>query len=163
VDGSFEEVEPAAPAGGPADEEVPGAGAVSGATAAAATRTQGAEETAPTTAPAAEPLAEQTAYREETQQVPETQVTPEQAGAPSTAAGQLPFGEPAEGPYGPGSAHPAEDGSGPAGWAVKGNTGSMLFHTDESPSYQDTRAEVWFENEEAAKAAGFKHWDRKRR
>lgn len=69
----------------------------------------------------------------------------------------------APGPYGPGSAVPAEDGSGPAGWTIKGNAGSMLFHTPDSPSYEHTTAEVWFESEEAARAAGFAHWDRKRR
>lgn len=65
--------------------------------------------------------------------------------------------------YGPGSADPLEDGSGPEGWAVKGNSGSMLFHTPESPSYDAVRAEVWFESEDAARAAGFAHWDRRRR
>lgn len=65
--------------------------------------------------------------------------------------------------YGPGSAMPAEDGSGPAGWEIKGNAGSMLFHTTESPSYDGVRAEVWFDSEESARAAGFAHWDRRRR
>ncbi|MFK5646929.1 hypothetical protein ACI3ET_10415 [Ornithinimicrobium sp. LYQ121] len=65
--------------------------------------------------------------------------------------------------YGPGSAMPAEDGTGPAGWEIKGNAGSMLFHTSESPSYDGVRAEVWFDSEESARAAGFAHWDRRRR
>ena len=78
-----------------------------------------------------------------------------QAGAAAGSYGQ--------GPFGSGSAEPAEDGSGPVGWSIKGNAGSMLFHTPESPSYEAARAEVWFETEEAAKAAGFAHWDRKRR
>ena len=39
----------------------------------------------------------------------------------------------------------------------------MLFHTPDSPSYDAVRAEVWFENEDAARAAGFAHWDRRRR
>ncbi|OLT18084.1 hypothetical protein BJF86_11515 [Serinicoccus sp. CNJ-927] len=69
----------------------------------------------------------------------------------------------AESIYGAGSAEPLEDGSGPAGWAIKGNSGSMLFHTPESPSYDGVRAEVWFESEEAARAAGFAHWDRRQR
>ncbi|MGO0577165.1 sunset domain-containing protein [Ornithinimicrobium panacihumi] len=69
----------------------------------------------------------------------------------------------AEAAYGAGSVEPAEDGSGPAGWEVKGNAGSMLFHTPESPSYDAVRAEVWFESEDAARAAGFAHWDRRRR
>ena len=68
-----------------------------------------------------------------------------------------------ESPYGPGSAMPSEDGAGPEGWQVKGNSGSMLFHTPDSPGYDNTRAEVWFESEEAARNAGFAHWDRKRR
>lgn len=67
------------------------------------------------------------------------------------------------GPYGPGSAVPAADGSGPSGWSIKGNAGSMLYHTPESPSYDNARAEVWFESEEAARSAGFAHWDRKQR
>lgn len=66
-------------------------------------------------------------------------------------------------PYGPGSATPGPDGSGPDGWVVKGNTGSMLFHTPDSPSYDGTSADVWFESEEVARTAGFAHWDRKRR
>lgn len=65
--------------------------------------------------------------------------------------------------YGEGSALPAEDGSGPSGWVVKGNAGSMLFQTPESPSYEHTTVDVWFESEEHAKAAGFAHWDRKQR
>lgn len=68
-----------------------------------------------------------------------------------------------EGPYGPSSAQPAVDGTGPTSWEVKGTQGSMLFHTPESPSFHQTRADVWFESEDAAKAAGFAHWDRKRR
>ena len=68
-----------------------------------------------------------------------------------------------EAAYGPGSAEPLDDGTGPAGWEIKGNIGSMLFHTPESPSYDAIRAEVWFESEEAARGAGFAHWDRRRR
>lgn len=81
------------------------------------------------------------------------------AGGGAAAAGTM-F---AESVYGPGSAQPLEDGSGPAGWEVKGNSGSMLFHTADSPSYDAVRAEVWFESEEAARNAGFAHWDRRRR
>ena len=69
----------------------------------------------------------------------------------------------AESVYGPGSAEPGEDGTGPTGWEIKGNSGSMLFHTPESPSYDAVRAEVWFDSEESARAAGFAHWDRRRR
>lgn len=72
-------------------------------------------------------------------------------------------GEIVEGPYGSGSALANEDGSEPAGYAVKGNQGSMLFHTAESPNFDSSRGDVWFDSEESAKAAGFVHWDRKRR
>ena len=95
------------------------------------------------------------------------------AGAPGTAAapgsdvdrGAAEHEAPAfaESVYGPGSADPLEDGTGPAGWEIKGNVGSMLFHTTDSPSYDAVRAEVWFESEQAARDAGFAHWDRRRR
>ncbi len=66
-------------------------------------------------------------------------------------------------PYGPGSALPLDDGSAPEGFDIKGNAGSMLFHTPDSPGFEPCTAEVWFENEDAARSAGFAHWDRKRR
>ncbi|MGB3762695.1 MAG: hypothetical protein WA966_05675 [Ornithinimicrobium sp.] len=68
-----------------------------------------------------------------------------------------------ESPYGPGSVFADEDGSVPSGYDIKGNAGSMLFHTPESPSYESSVPEVYFNSEEAARAAGFAHWDRKRR
>ncbi|XKF11022.1 NADH-quinone oxidoreductase subunit NuoE [Knoellia locipacati] len=57
--------------------------------------------------------------------------------------------------YGDGTVTPLTDGSGPEGWEIKGNSRSMLFHTPKSPSYSRTRAEVWFRDEDAARAAGF--------
>ncbi|MGB3595016.1 MAG: hypothetical protein WA994_12660 [Ornithinimicrobium sp.] len=68
-----------------------------------------------------------------------------------------------ESPYGPGSVFADDDGSVPSGYDIKGNAGSMLFHTPESPSYESSVPEVYFNSEEAARAAGFAHWDRKRR
>ncbi|MDN5899565.1 MAG: 50S ribosomal protein L4 [Brachybacterium sp.] len=71
------------------------------------------------------------------------------AAAPAApAAGQ-------EAPFGAGSAAPLADGSAPEGFSIKGNQDSMKFHTPDSPWYGRTKAEVWFTNEEAAKAAGF--------
>ncbi len=64
-----------------------------------------------------------------------------------------------ESPFGEGSVKAGEDGSGPEGWTVKGNADSMLYHSEESPYYDRTKAEVWFETEEAAAAAGFQRWD----
>ena len=64
------------------------------------------------------------------------------------------------GPYGNGSAKPNADGSGPAGWTIKGNADSMLYHPTDSPAYSETIAEVWFFDEATAKAAGFDKWDK---
>ena len=64
------------------------------------------------------------------------------------------------GPYGKGSAAPNADGSGPAGWMIKGNADSMLYHPADSPAYKETIAEVWFFDEATAKAAGFDKWDK---
>lgn len=66
------------------------------------------------------------------------------------------------GPYGVGSAQAGDDGSGPEGWEIKGNANSMLFHTTASPYYGRTKAEVWFQDEASAEAAGFQRWDHKK-
>jgi hypothetical protein len=63
-------------------------------------------------------------------------------------------------PYGPGSARPGADGSGPQGWQVKGNEDSMLYHTPDSPHYKQTIAEVWFKDAESAEEGGFTAWYR---
>lgn len=59
-------------------------------------------------------------------------------------------------PYGEGSAAPAADGSGPDGFAVKGDASSMVYHDETSPAFEDTRAEVWFLSAAHAEAAGFR-------
>ena len=64
------------------------------------------------------------------------------------------------GPYGKGSAKAGAGGSGPAGWLIKGNEDSMLYHPPDSPAYNETIAEVWFFDEATAKAAGFDKWDK---
>ena len=60
-----------------------------------------------------------------------------------------------EAEYGKGSAEPNADGSAPAGFDVKGNKDSMLFHVPGSQWYDATEAEVWFDSAEAAEKAGF--------
>ncbi|MEZ5273814.1 MAG: 50S ribosomal protein L4 [Ilumatobacteraceae bacterium] len=67
--------------------------------------------------------------------------------APATAT--------AEGPFGPGSHGPTEDGEAPEGFDIKGNADSMLYHLPGSRYYEATVAEAWFATEAAAKAAGF--------
>jgi hypothetical protein len=71
----------------------------------------------------------------------------------------LPAGEVRESEYGEGTAQSGRRGIGPEGWTVKGNADSMLFYTDDAPSYRRTSADVWFESEEAATKAGFTRWD----
>jgi large subunit ribosomal protein L22 len=47
------------------------------------------------------------------------------------------------------------DGNGPETHVIKGNADSMLYHTPDSRYYKVTKAEVWFDTEENAQAAGF--------
>jgi large subunit ribosomal protein L22 len=58
-------------------------------------------------------------------------------------------------PHGEGSHAPLDDGEMPEGFPIKGNAQSMLFHTPDSRYYKATKAEVWFDTEESAVAAGF--------
>jgi large subunit ribosomal protein L17 len=61
-----------------------------------------------------------------------------------------------EAPYGEGSHAPLDDpDEAPAGFEVKGNDDSMLYHLPGTPFYDRTVAEVWFASAEAAEAAGF--------
>ncbi len=48
-----------------------------------------------------------------------------------------------------------EDGSGPEGYTVKGNADSGKFHVEGSQWFEQTVAEFWFQDAEAAEAAGF--------
>jgi hypothetical protein len=43
----------------------------------------------------------------------------------------------------------------PEGYTIKGNDRSMKYHVQESGGYERTNADVWFNTEEAAQAAGF--------
>lgn len=54
-----------------------------------------------------------------------------------------------------GSVLPDADGNGPESHPIKGNVDSMLFHTPDSRYYKVTKAEVWFDTEANAEAAGF--------
>lgn len=58
-------------------------------------------------------------------------------------------------PYGPGSKAPLKSGNAPKGHEIKGNVDSMKFHTPDSPWYDQTEPEVWFDTEATAEAAGF--------
>jgi hypothetical protein len=69
----------------------------------------------------------------------------------------------AEQPYGEGSAAAGPDGSGPEGYTVKGNADTMTYHDEDSPSYDEAKAEVWFISSAHAEAAGFRPPRRNRR
>jgi len=58
-------------------------------------------------------------------------------------------------PAWPGSVQALADDSQPEGYDIKGNAGSMLYHVPGSAFYKRTVAEVWFDSEESAEAAGF--------
>ena len=58
-------------------------------------------------------------------------------------------------PFGMGSHAPLDSGVMPAGFPVKGNVDSMLYHRPDSRNYGATVAEVWFDSPESAEAAGF--------
>ncbi len=58
-------------------------------------------------------------------------------------------------PYGAGSHAALADGSAPAGYTIKGNADSMLYHRPDSRNYGATKAEVWFESPARAEASGF--------
>ena len=64
-------------------------------------------------------------------------------------------------PYGPGSANPGPDGSGPPGWLVKGRTDTKLYYTPDDPAYDATAAQVWFIDEESATQARFTPWGKR--
>jgi hypothetical protein len=61
-------------------------------------------------------------------------------------------------PYGPGSARATPDGGGPDGWLVKGRSDTRLYYTPDDPAYDETVAQVWFKNEQAAARACFIAW-----
>lgn len=65
------------------------------------------------------------------------------------------------GPY-PGSVLAAADGAAPdSEYSVKGNTRSMLYHTEQSPYFSRTKANVWFRSPTDAEHAGFAAWSSK--
>ena len=90
--------------------------------------------------------------------------------APPAEAAPVESAEPAENPlFTEAPAEPAKgaaplaDGSAPGPeYVIKGNADSMLFHTESSPYYGRTKADVWFRTEEEATAAGFTKWTRRR-
>ncbi|HEY0813639.1 MAG TPA: hypothetical protein VGE11_10195 [Pseudonocardia sp.] len=58
--------------------------------------------------------------------------------------------------------NPEGEAPGPE-FTIKGHAASMLFHTPDSPHYEQTRAEVWFRTADEAVAAGFTPWREQQR
>lgn len=98
--------------------------------------------------PAAVAKADEPAKAEEAAKAEKKPATAAKAEKPAKA-------DKVDGPFGPDSAEPLDDGSAPKGFTIKGNKGSMKYHTTESQWYDRTVAEVWFRTAEAAEAAGF--------
>jgi large subunit ribosomal protein L4 len=56
----------------------------------------------------------------------------------------------------PGGVKADAEGNGPETHLIKGNADSMLYHVPGSSHYRRTKAEVWFDTEGHAEAAGFR-------
>lgn len=112
------------------------------------------------------------AEREEAARLQAEQAAAEQLEQPLTAD-ELPSSGPTwldpsdesdawkQGPFGPGSAYAAFDGTAPRGCSVKANLTTKLYYSKSSRFYSRTQADVWFRSEEHAEAAGFTRWDRR--
>ncbi len=100
--------------------------------------------------PAAKPAKKASAKK-----APAAQEAPAQAEAATATEESGTEGATKTQPYGPGSKAPLKSGNAPKGHEIKGNVDSMKFHTPDSPWYDQTVAEVWFDTEETAQAAGF--------
>jgi small subunit ribosomal protein S2 len=84
--------------------------------------------------------------------------TPNEEGAaevPAPAETAAAEGATATQPYGPGSKAPLKSGKAPKGFAIKGTEGSKTYYAEDSESYGQVVADVWFETDAAAEAAGF--------
>ena len=72
----------------------------------------------------------------------------DEGGLPNDGAAEQPL----SGPYGEGAYVGDEP---PADHTIKGNERSKKYHTPDSAGYERTIADVWFQSEDAARAAGF--------
>jgi large subunit ribosomal protein L22 len=82
-------------------------------------------------------------------EIEDVEVDADEVEAAEAASGEFAAGE------FPGSVMPDADVNGPDTHPIKGNADSMLYHTPDSRYYKVTKAEVWFDTEENAEAAGF--------
>jgi large subunit ribosomal protein L17 len=103
---------------------------------------------APKAAPAEEPVAE-----EPTEETTATETVVEVEGVDADVFEETEGGT--SGKYA-GSSVPLEDAAkAPEGFPIKGNEDSMKYHKPDGQWFEQTTAEVWFDSEESAQAAGF--------
>lgn len=113
------------------------------ATRAAASKKADAKSDATAEAEANSPIADQVEAADEAE-VNQAQATADVVSEDSTHADS------------PAGSHPAlEDGSQPVGFEIKGNSDSMLYHLPGTSHYDRTVAEIWFDSEASAQAAGY--------
>jgi large subunit ribosomal protein L22 len=105
-------------------------------------------------APEVREHADDAAEGEPVTEVETTDATDDTDAADDTTADDTAEGEFAAGEW-EGSIAADADGNGPDTHPIKGNADSMLYHTPDSRYYGVTKAEVWFDTEEHAEAAGF--------
>jgi hypothetical protein len=86
---------------------------------------------------------------------------PQRAAVQSPGTAMVRFDPESHTPCGPGSLAPRIDGAAPTGYPVKGNVDTMLFHTEASRWFHRIKADVWFDSEDRARAAGFTRWDQR--
>ena len=116
---------------------------------------------APADVPAAEADAAAPVVAEPSAATPaaDTEVTEPSQGAAdepaSDSGGTSKTAETDAAPFGEGSYAPLDGDAQPAGFPIKGNASSKLYHRPGTPFYDSTIAEVWFASAEAAEAAGF--------
>lgn len=99
----------------------------------------------------ANPFAEPDVDTAATTSVDEAEQVMEAEGGPADEPAEEPAAR-AEQEYGEGAYIGTEP---PEGFAIKGNERSMKYHVPEAAGYDRTNADVWFNSEEAAQAAGF--------
>ncbi|WP_026066077.1 hypothetical protein [Actinoalloteichus spitiensis] len=70
---------------------------------------------------------------------------------------------PSAGPYPNSVLAEADATSHPEGYPVKAKKRSMTYHTEDSPYYRRTKADIWFRSADDAERAGFAAWRARRR
>ncbi|MFW0154587.1 50S ribosomal protein L17 [Rothia sp. P6271] len=102
-----------------------------------------------------EPVAAASAVAEATTVAKNSAAVAEEASAPVETETAAPEAATDNGALPAGAHAPLENGEAPEGFEVKGNADSMKYHVPGSRWYTSTKAEIWFDSPESAKAAGY--------